>query len=609
MGLFGFGSKKEEKKSIPKEEKKFILNRRKEERYFVKDLMSNYGEVIDIAQSSVAVMAKSAALDVGDFVDLKIKDLHLDAHVTAVQTKRSALVIEQQKIPQELIAKHMLLPQEIKIEPKGHFNKDDIFYDKDIEINRAIINLMLEVEDPNTTTQKFQESIESLPKLKEMLLKRANSIEHARGAKVEDVKSAITRLGFEKVKEVVYEYVNYDINLSDTHLTGFKDFDIYTLLLTHLFKSFASLMHFKDSKAEGQSLLSMSYIGAVLMIKEEPALSRYYKSVKELFSLEMRLKEKMRVDMDMLDVCRLYFLDTLGVFRYIYDGFVLAHLLLTPSLELHFPITLSERKLKFAYVAYLTLLAQKFLLAKDGLSGQILFARLRRYGLDLKESKEFLNAIIADLNRKLAKIGIEKRIMPVEYPSFTFALEGVIGKNIYADYFKSKIALFSKEGKRAALRYEDSYFAHHLLDTLLQVDTFSFRTMPYSIIPCESLEDEELSLDQFSSFDLLVFRNIDRLPSKLFNDFKKIWSDFEGKIIVTYDKKEMIDYSMPSLFELLKEVVIDIPSYFQSPAIYLKMVQHTLTNVKRFDSESSCDLTKFKDNVLMQKGVYLQCLA
>ena len=608
MGLFGFGSKKEEKKQVVVEKKRVALNRRKEERYLVKALMSNYGEVIDIAQSSVAVMAKSKTLSVGDFVDLKVKDLDFDAHVSVVQTKRSALVTEQ-KIPQELIAKHLLLPKEVALEPRGEFNKDEIFYDKDMEINRAIINLMLEIEDPNTSIEKFQESIENLPKLKEMLLKRANSIEHARGAKVEDIKSAITRLGFERVKEVVYEYVNYDINLSNTQLASFKDFDIYTLLLTHLFKNFASLTHFKDIKAEGQSLLSMSYIGAVLISKESQLLSKYYKSAKELFSLEMRLKEKLELGVDMLDVCRLYFLDTLGVFRYIYDGFVLAHLLLTPSLEIDFSITLSQRKLKFAYVAYLTLLAQKFILAKDTASGQILFARLRRYGLSLKDAKKFLDEVIADVNKKLAKIGIEKRVMAVEYPSFVFSVDGVIGKNIYAEYFKMQLTLFSKEGKRLALRYEDSYFAHNLLDIVLQSESFSFRSMPYIVIPCERLADEDLSLDQFSSFDILLFKNVDRLPKQLFNDFKKIWSDFEGKIIVTYDKKSMIDYSMPSLFALLHEVIVDVPSYFQSPSIYLKMVQNTLATIERFSSENSCDLANFKDDILMQKGVYLHCLA
>ncbi len=607
MGLFGFGSKKKEQERPSAPEQRLQLNRRKEDRYLVKELNTNYGEVIDVAKTGIAVMAKSGSLDVGDFVDLKLQEMQLEASVSAVQTKRSALTL-QQAVPQELIQNHLLLPQDLPLTPKGSFNKDDIFHDKDIEINRAIINLMLEIDDPNTTIEKFQESIESLPKLKEMLLKRANSIEKARAARVEDVKSAITRLGFEEVREIVYEYINYDINLSNTRLSNFKDFDLYTILLNHIFKKFASLLHFNDLKSEGRSLLSMSYIGAVLMSKEKDELSSYYKGAKELFSLEMRLKEKIELDIDLLDVCRLYFLETLGVFRYIYDGFVLAHLLLTPSLEIHFPITLSERKLKFAYVSYLTILAQKFILAKDPVSGHMLFNRLRRYGLSLQEAKEFLDGIIENVNLQLAKIGTEKRVAHIDYPSYSFTIEAALGKNIYSEYFIGKIAAVNKEGKRVALRYEDSYYAHKVLEAIVQNDSYAFRSMPYCIVPCEALVDEDLSLDQFSSFDLVVFRNIDQLPKVLFNDFKKVWNDFEGKIILTYAKESMIDFSDEQLFGLIREVVVDVPSYFQSPSIYLKMVQNTLSEIKRFSEKASCDLEDFKEGILTQRSVYLRCL-
>lgn len=607
MGLFGFGLKKK-KESQPTVTQKWLqFNKRKEERYLVKGCNTNYGEVVDIAKRGLAIRTSNNTLSLGTIVDLKLDNSSFEADVATIHTRRSAFHIHG-NISKDFISKYLLLPQDISFNPKRLFKKDKILHDDDIEKNRIIINLMLEIDDPNTTIDKFREYIENLPKLKEMLLKRANSIEKARAGRIEDVKSAITRLGFEEVRSIVYDYINYNVNLDNANLVNFKDFDLYTILLNHLFKEFASLMHFNDIKSEGQSLLSMSYIGAVLISKEYPELSQYYKSTRELFSLEMRLKERIELGMDMVDICKLYFVDTLEVFHYIYDGFVLAHLLVSPSLEIGFPIMLSQRKLKFAYVAYLTILAQKFILAKDHLSGYILFTRLRRYGLNLKDAKEFLNTIIENVNKQLTKIGTTKRLLKVEYPSYSFSIDGIMGNNIYADYFKNRLIKFDEEGTRLALRFEDSYFAHKLLDALLQSENMKLRTLPYCVIPCERLADEDMSLELFNSFDLIIFKNIDKLPQELFKDFKKIWNDFEGKIILTYAKESMIDFDNEQLYEMIRNVIVDVPSYFQSPSIYLKMVQNTLLEIKRFDEKKVCNLEDFKDGVLTQKGVYLRCL-
>ena len=70
----------------------------------------------------------------------------------------------------------------------------------------------------------------------------------------------------------------------------------------------------------------------------------------------------------------------------------------------------------------------------------------------------------------------------------------------------------------------------------------------------------------------------------------------------------MIDFDNEQLYEMIRNVIVDVPSYFQSPSIYLKMVQNTLLEIKRFDEKKVCNLEDFKDGVLTQKGVYLRCL-
>ncbi|BCD61942.1 hypothetical protein NitYY0826_C0809 [Nitratiruptor sp. YY08-26] len=606
MALFGFGKKKEEKKEVEVTEEK-VLNQRGEERYIVQNLSTQYGEITDISKKSVGVYVKDANLGYGDFVDLKFAELTCDAEVCAPQSKKIGFCL-QCDVSQELIQNHLFMPKTSEFVSKITFDKELVVRDKDIETNKAVISLMFDLDDPNATIEKFQRHIASIPKLQEMILKRANSIERARAAQVSDVKVAIARLGFEEVKELVYEYVHYDINLTNKYLINFADFEIYNILLSNIFKRLAPLLPFNDIKGEGESLLAMSYIGAVLMAKMDSDLGASYTSAKELFEFEMRILERSRVATDILEVCKLYFVDTLELFQYIYDGFVFANLMLYPQLEINFPVTLSERKLKFAYVAYLAILAQKFILAKDQSSGYILLSRLRRFGFNLKEAKEFLDGIVDSVNSKLHKMGSQKQIKHCEYPTLAYTIEHFLGKNIYAEYFTRSLNIFDKEAQRLAVRYEDAYYTHLVLERFLNSDEYSFRTLPFCVVPCENLADEDMSLSQFGIFDIVVFKNIDKLPAELFEDFRKIWEDFEGKIIVTYSKESMIDFTNEKLYQIIQKSIVDFPSYSQSPTLHMKMLSYTTNSINRFFGKEYCDVADFKEDIGDQKFVYVKCM-
>ncbi len=607
MALFGFGKRKKEQKEQKSVVEEVVLNRRREERYIVRDLHSQYGEVLDIARKSIAVVVKEESFEHGDLVDLKFGESECEAEVCASQNKKVGFCLRCE-VDRELIEKHLFMPKSASFTPRKAFDESLIVRDKDIEVNKAIISLMLEIDDPNATIEKFQRHIAAIPKLQERILKRANSIEHARGVKVEDIKMAIARLGFEEVKELIYEYVHYEINLSNRYLTNFADFDIYNILLSTLFKHFAPLLPFNDIKGEGESLLAMSYIGAVLMAKMDREVGESYRSAKELFEFEMRIFERSRLGADMVEVCRNYFVDTMSLFRYIYDGFVYANLMLYPQLEIPFAVTLSERKLKYAYVAYLTILAQKFLLGKDQASGYRLFSRLRRFGLNLKEAKEFLDTIIDEVNGKLGKIGSNKRIRHCDFPTSTYLMESFVGKNIYGDYFVRSLHLFDEKASRLAVRYEDSYYTHMVLEKFLSSDEFSLKALPFCIIPCANLDDEDISLSQFEAFDVLVFKDVDRLPAALLSDFKKIWADFEGKVIATYSKESMIDFTNEALYTILQKSVVDFPSYQHSPTLYVKMLSSTINALNRFGGREFCDIADFKDETVDQKFVYVKCM-
>jgi len=607
MGLFGFGKKKQESESRQTREEALRLNKRSADRYWVENLPTSLGEGVDGAKNSIAVGAKMGSLSVGDLLDLQIVQERYEAEVERVATTKVAFRLSPQ-LRQEIL--RLYLKTIIDEDPKTPACLDlkDIVHDQEIEINKALVNLMLELDDPNTNIEKFKSHIEALPKLKEELLKKANSIEKARAARVEDVGAAITRLGFSEVKKEVYDFINNEVNLSNTSLPQFRNFEAYHIFLTGFFKKLAPLFGFKDIKNEGQSLLNMLIIPAVIINKQAPEAGKWYHSPKELFGLEMRFLERLTLGCDFIEISKDYFVQTLGVFRYLFDGFALGYQMLYPQYPLSIDIELSERKLKFGYLCYLSMLALRFLFANDNFSGYLLFGRLQRLGMSVDQSKAFIDELIQSTNDQLSKIGIESALRYKDIPSSQYTLSSILGSGIYVEYLAKSFSLFDKNGTRLALRYEDESFAHDILEKILNLSEYGFRKEPFCVVPCERLVDEDLYLDQFKSFDIVIFKNVDKLPKRLFKDFEKIWKDFEGKCIATYSSYSMIDFDNEVLYQLLNPFVVDFPSYHQSATLYVKMLSYTKQKIDHFFQAPVCDLTRFKEGLVSQKSVYWECI-
>ncbi len=606
MGLFGFGKKKEhkEQKEVKKE---FVpLERRTALRYLVEGLQTSLGEAIEVARNSIVVGVKGG-FKAGDYIDITIDGEENEGEVVRVMP--SKIVVKLQKpLDIEKMSRYFRRLQSATFAPCAINAQEELIQsDQELETNKAIVNLMLELDDPNTNIEKFTQNIDSLPKLKEMILKRANSIEKARGAKVETIAAAITRLGFEEIKRVVYEFINYEINLTNKTLPEFKDFETYQIFLNAAFKRLSAVVGFKDIKSEGQSLLSMSNVAAVLMSKKSPKLASFYRSPKELFGYEMRLLEHKELCTDLLEMNRVYFVETLKVFSHLFEGFAFANLMFHPYYEQHFTLMSGERKFRYAYLVYLTIAMVRFVLASDKYSGYLLFNRLKKFGLGLAQSKEMIDSVIEDVNKQLGALHIDKKIEPIQIPSALYSLGNFLGTGAYLDYFKAKLYQFDQESHRLALRYEDEHYSHFVLEKIINNDDFSLKSLPFVVIPCESLEDEDLPLDQFRSFDLLIFRNLHKLPANLHKDFEKIWRDFEGKIVVTFDTNSLLDIKEPALFEIIKNHIVDFPSYFQSAVLYQKMLLQSVGLCNRFVGQDVCDIAEVKDGMLTQKAVLVHC--
>jgi len=219
MGLFGFGKK--EKKKIEKESKKNIfLSKRESDRYHVDNLyIKGIGKVIDISKNGVGVAKEEIEELKKENLDINLNNLEIKATVKRETLKEAGLKFEDEVDTKEIIKSHLLKPKSYIFEPKNRLSIEDIEDDEEIEKIKAVINLMLELDDPNTNVEKFKSHIQTLPELEERIIKKANSVESASKSEITNVTTAITRIGFEEVKKIVYEYINTKITLSNENFT------------------------------------------------------------------------------------------------------------------------------------------------------------------------------------------------------------------------------------------------------------------------------------------------------------------------------------------------------------------------------------------------------
>ena len=605
MGLFGFKRKKDEKKAKTKE---FIrLNRRLNPRYITQSLKSSLGEVIDISKDSFLAACELKEIEVGERVEFEIGDRKLEGEVVRTAPSKVAVKLLDH-FEMELIKNHLAEVERVDFKKSSKISIGRIVLEDNLEKNRALINIMLEVDDPNTNIERFKDSIELLDELKEKILSRANSIEIAGVSRVDNVASAITRLGFEDVRKIVYDYIIYESNLDMDSLEAFEDYDIYNMIINRIFKRLAPLFNFNDIKNEGFSLLSVTSVGAVLLEKECWSLLPFYSSAKRLFSLEMRLFEKKECGYDLYEIGREYFVKKMGFFDYLFDGSILAQFMITPHYKNdRVKITLSQRKLRYAYVAYLTVLAASFLMSKDKTSGFRLYHRLRRLGFSSDDVKKWLDELVVDMNRRLTEIGHKKRLLQLEIPSAMENVDRYLGKSASAGFFKSVFSKFEEDAERLVVRCEDTMYGSFVLDKLLNSEFSSLNSLSFCVIPCENLEDEDLQLSLFEGFDLVVFKDIHALKKDIQKDFGKIWRDFEGKIICTISNEAFMEYENPDMFDMLNPFMVDFPSYFKNPALHQNMTATVCESVNSFFEKDLCHIEDFKEGLYDMYSVYVKC--
>jgi hypothetical protein len=177
-------------------------------------------------------------------------------------------------------------------------------------------------------------------------------------------------------------------------------------------------------------------------------------------------------------------------------------------------------------------------------------------------------------------------------------IEGYVGKDVRFEYLVRSFRNFERmDVKRMALRYEDDSYAHFILGKFINSDSLELNSKTLCVVPCRNVSNDQWYVTDFSCFDLLVFKDINKLPDCHLNAFIKLWNSFEGRIIATFSYLDFLDFTAPRLHSVLKSHIVDFPSYFFNDIVYKKMVAHTVNYLEPYIGGQQIDLERYLNEV------------
>ncbi|MBZ0156888.1 MAG: hypothetical protein K8I29_11860 [Alphaproteobacteria bacterium] len=435
------------------------------------------------------------------------------------------------------------------------------------------------------------------PDLKEDLLVRSAGSKGVSDINSSDIDCIIARLGLDAVKRISGEFIKRNRARVEVSLPGFRNYHLFTTLKTVFLKRLSPFFGYKNEWGEGSSLLSLEACGLKILMKNSVMdLHSYYTSPSRLYSEVSRTYERLLFGTDLIHVNKTYFEKVVGAFTAVLDGYVLGYLLLNPhyTLDKGMKITVTKNKLLYSFVMYLTALAALFIIERDRESGTILMARLKRTGMDERKSLDFINDCVMEANSVLHEMGIRESIKPVAPPSSVFRLESYLPGEAHFEYLLKTFRNFHLlKGRRMVVRYDDEAYAHFILNRLFGIDAFGLNSTIACVIPCGNITDEELYFEFFTNFDLVIFKGIDRLPRFHHKAFMRLWDHYEGKIIATLSASSLFDYEQKDLYQLMKNHIVDFPSFLSTPSLHRRMVDHAIQYVRPFLRDESLDPNRY----------------
>lgn len=608
----------------------FLLNRREYNRYLINNLPAgDIGHIVEISRGGLRIEKTGSADIEASEVIVPIADEEVKAVIVWQNRKYIGLQYADDFDADQQIKNRTKKIMEPVIEPLKKVSDDDIAAITPKELLSSCIILMTELEEPDASLHKLRIFIEKISDacrgttadvkdtpgeageitetgtfidLKEQLLNKANQVFSSREIKITDIDFAMARMGLDKVKEISSDILSNIISEVEIPLKGFDNYIPFTVLKAVIFRNLTHFFNFNDKGGDGSLLLCLETKGIDVLIRSGGKEAEdYFISPRRIYSQLSRTYENISYGNNLLFINKLCFENELGLFEDIYDGYILAHLTLHPedTLRNNIKLDLTKRKLLYAFLAYMTFLAAGFIIDKDRECGCILISRLKKTGMDSSKILDFLNDCIGKANEVLKNLGLTQTIRRVSLPYSSFKVDRYLLKDNRFRYFIKSLENFSilKSVTRMAIRYEDHAYTHFILSKFLIAEEYSLNSKIYCVIPCINISDKDLYIGDFYYFDLLIFKDIDRLPGRHIKEFIKLWNSFEGKIIVTFSNYSYLDIDYKYLYLFLKKHIVDFPSYFSDPAVYEKMIVHVINNMKLFTGDREIDKNKYLTNI------------
>ncbi len=608
----------------------FFLNRRGRNRYFTKEFSAgNIGKIIEMSEGGMRIRKASVLEIKGPSLTIPVFNREIKAYIVWQDKYFMGLRCSYGFDVVPLIKKLAETLREPEFRPKKTITDDAIAGIMHKDVLSSCLNLIEELENQDidmtklitfieaiddsfreTTvpeeeeTEKCEEIKDAEPAdLSELLIHEALKASSARHVEITSADFAVARLGLESVKKISRDFVHEKLADLEMPLPNFNGYEPFIILKTVIFKHLSHFFGFQDEEGEGSLLLSLETKGIEILMDLSSADSKdlkdYYTSSSKVYSEISRIFERNNFGRDLLLINRSYFENNLEEFEDLYDGYILAHLILNPSYKpVDVKLTLTKQQLIYAFLIYLTFIATKLIIDRDKESAILFIHMLKRAGMNDNKITDFLSDSVSEANNVLAKLGLKGNIKTGPLHHDTFKIEGYLHRDVHSKYLMKAFDDFSmlKSVKRMAIRYEDETYTHFILGKLMMADDIGFNTKAYCVIPCRNISEKELYLDEFSYFDLVILKDIDRLPKCHIREFVKLWGSYEGKLIVTFSSSSFLDFDIKALYLLLKDHIVDFPSYFSDKGIYERMIDHTIDHLKPFLGERVIDRNIYLSN-------------
>ncbi len=134
-------------------------------------------------------------------------------------------------------------------------------------------------------------------------------------------------------------------------------------------------------------------------------------------------------------------------------------------------------------------------------------------------------------------------------------------------------------------------------------ESFDLNSKTVFVVPCRNVSNEQWYIKDFTYFDLIVFKEIHKLPEVHLSAFLKLWESFEGQIIVTFSHLEVMDYKNSRVHKIFQKYIVDFPSYFLNETVYEKMIDHSIQYVQPYLGDQTIDRDRFLPGVFSMNHI------